>query len=75
MLGMLPFSHCLKIESYHSYMRILLTTSPILSVVGYFVVIIFSPDDLDMSEFFEYASIFLKIGSDNILISAGCDDM
>ena len=47
MLWMLLSSHCLKIDSYHSNMRGLLTTSPIWSGVGGFVgiMIIFSPMD------------------------------
>ena len=37
-LWMFPFSHSLKnIESHHSYLRMLLNTSPILSGVGGFV--------------------------------------
>ena len=35
----------------------------------------FVPNGLDVSDLIEYASIILNIGSDNVLIFAGCDDM
>ena len=57
-------------------MRGILTTSTILSGVGVFLGrLFFPPNILDVSDFIGYAYIFLKIGSDNVLISTGCDDM
>ena len=35
----------------------------------------FVPNVLGVSDLNEYAYIFLKIGYDNVLIYAGCDDM
>ena len=33
------------------------------------------PNMFDVSDLIEYVSIFLKIGSDNVLVSKRCDDV
>ena len=36
---------------------------------------LFFPNGLDVSDFIYYGCIFFNIGSDNVLVSASCDDM